>query len=182
MKITPKQAAELLGISVPTLRRWSKQFTSFLSPGARPGKGKHRSYTQGDMAVMARAKGLLEAGLTYQRVAGILAGEGEYSGGRSLVPTPSGREEEALIPIPFQEALARALELASQRNTQLAEAIEVLADQKAAIQELEERLEELEMTVQQAGSSQDVDRLRTRLDILERWQGRSWLARLFGWW
>ena len=90
MKITPKQAAELLGISVPTLRRWSKQFAGFLSPGARPGKGKHRNYAEGDMAVMARAKGLLEAGLTYQRVVEILVGEGEYPGERSLVPAPSG--------------------------------------------------------------------------------------------
>jgi hypothetical protein len=112
----------------------------------------------------------------------LLGDEVEYPDEKSLVPSPLEGQRVEMIPMAFQEALARALELASQRNAQLTEALQLIADQKAAIQDLERRQEELEAKMQQAGSSRELDGLRNRMDILENWQGRSWLARLFGWW
>ena len=191
MEIAPKEAAEVLGVAVPTLRRWSKHFARFLSSQASPQGGRHRSYTEEDLAMLARAKGLLEAGLTYERVAEMLSGEEVASAAPSsappaeqtiLVPTPTATETRQLAPASFQEVLVRALELASQRNDELGEALQVIAEQKNAIHELEGRVDELELKAQQAGSSREMERLRTRLDILEKWQGRSWLSRLFGWW
>jgi DNA-binding transcriptional MerR regulator len=84
----PGEVAQELGISTSTLRRWAKEFDTYLSKTAgmpsRTGAGApaHRRYTQADVSFLARVKGMLDQGLTYGQVIQHLRGE-----------APSARDE-----------------------------------------------------------------------------------------
>lgn len=68
----PSEVAARLGVSVSTLRRWSRRFAPFLSPTANPSsdedEAKHRRYTDEDLATLITIKGLLAEGYTYEQV------------------------------------------------------------------------------------------------------------------
>ena len=70
----PSEVAKQLQLSPSTLRRWSNEFSEFLSDSAgRPQSGSggqtaHRRYTDEDMETMLNIKGLLDEGLTYIQV------------------------------------------------------------------------------------------------------------------
>ena len=70
----PNEVATQLQISPSTLRRWSKEFSPFLSDTAgRPhdeeeGTFSHRRYTDEDLETLMTVKGLLTEGLTYPQV------------------------------------------------------------------------------------------------------------------
>jgi DNA-binding transcriptional MerR regulator len=70
----PHEVATQLQISPSTLRRWSKEFSPFLSDAAgRPhdeeeGRTSHRRYTDTDLETLMTIKGLLTEGLTYPQV------------------------------------------------------------------------------------------------------------------
>ena len=72
MNLTPKQAAEKLGISVASLRRWSGEFAAALSSYATPPAGQRRSYTPDNLTVLQHARELLAAGNSVSEVAAIL--------------------------------------------------------------------------------------------------------------
>lgn len=88
----PHEVAELLGIPPSTLRLYAAQFDPLLSPSARrdplePGPPyRHRRYTLEDVALLERARRLVEAGLSYQQARRQLAGEAP-----DLVVTPTRR-------------------------------------------------------------------------------------------
>ncbi len=67
--ITPAQAADLIGVSTATLRRYSTQFKKHLSKYAR---AKRRQYTQSDLATLTRAKATIRGGNTTARANVIL--------------------------------------------------------------------------------------------------------------
>ena len=186
MKISPRQAAELLGVSPPTIRRWSNCFANSLSADASPERGRHRHYTEEDIEVMAKAKELLASGLTYERVAQLLAVEAKGpSESKSLLPTVLPAEPPLSLvrkAMGFDEATSRALQIISERDGQLAGALQTIVDQRVEIEKLRKRIDDLERRIQHADGGRELERLKNRLDILEKWQGRSWLARLFGWW
>lgn len=68
----PNEVATQLQISPSTLRRWSNEFSDFLSDAAgRPqaeGAATHRRYTDKDLETLMTIKGLLAEGLTYIQV------------------------------------------------------------------------------------------------------------------
>jgi DNA-binding transcriptional MerR regulator len=66
---SPHLVANELDISPATLRRWSDEFTDFLSIGAGASKSRsHRRYTEQDVATLALIKELMNSGLTYEQV------------------------------------------------------------------------------------------------------------------
>ena len=66
---SPHLVANELDISPATLRRWSDEFTDFLSIGAGASKSRsHRRYTDQDVATLALIKELMNSGLTYEQV------------------------------------------------------------------------------------------------------------------
>lgn len=77
----PGEVARQLGISPSTLRRWSKEFRTYLSDTAgRPGRtgagaAAHRRYTQADVEILTGVKALLAQGMTYMQVIQRLKGE-----------------------------------------------------------------------------------------------------------
>src|SRR4051794_9600832 len=68
--LRPRSVALQLGIAPTTLRLWSNQYAAFLSASARKESGEessaHRRYTTSDVQLLARAKALLESGLTHE--------------------------------------------------------------------------------------------------------------------
>jgi len=67
----PSAVASRLGVSVSTLRRWSQQFSPFLSTAAQQSDedgGRHRRYTDEDLASLISIKALLSEGFTYDQV------------------------------------------------------------------------------------------------------------------
>lgn len=60
-ELTPQQTAEVLAVSVQTLRRWSTQFAEFLGPDATPGRGRRRQYSVDDLAQLRRIADLLRS-------------------------------------------------------------------------------------------------------------------------
>jgi DNA-binding transcriptional MerR regulator len=71
----PNEVASQLQVSPSTLRRWSNEFSDFLSDTAgRPqpadsSRTAHRRYTDEDLETLMAIKGLLAEGLTYIQVA-----------------------------------------------------------------------------------------------------------------
>jgi len=65
----PQEVASRLEVSPSTLRRWSDEFSEFLSSEASSGKGRqHRRYSDQDLATLITIKGLMAEGLTYEQV------------------------------------------------------------------------------------------------------------------
>lgn len=71
----PNQVATELDLSPSTLRRWSNEFSDFLSrPAGRPdpepgSRMAHRRYTEQDLEVLRTVKNLMADGMTYLQVA-----------------------------------------------------------------------------------------------------------------
>ncbi len=65
----PQEVASRLEVSPSTLRRWSEEFSEFLSPEATSSEGKqHRRYSDEDLAMLINVKGLMAEGATYEQV------------------------------------------------------------------------------------------------------------------
>ncbi|MEM7345533.1 MAG: helix-turn-helix domain-containing protein [Chloroflexota bacterium] len=79
---TPQTVIKALEISSATLRRWSDEFSDYLSPEATGGaEGRsHRRYNEEDLTILGMVKELMNRGMTYQQVRQQLA---EWSNKRS---------------------------------------------------------------------------------------------------
>jgi len=90
----PQEVAARLEVSPSTLRRWSDEFSEFLSPEADSSEGKqHRRYSDEDLATFMSIKGLMTDGLTYDQVRQRLVeqqGKGKSDGQASLVAADAG--------------------------------------------------------------------------------------------
>ena len=89
----PQEVAARLEVSPSTLRRWSDEFSEFLSPEADSSEGKqHRRYSDEDLATFMSIKGLMTDGLTYDQVRQRLVEQqpGKTDGSVSLVAADAG--------------------------------------------------------------------------------------------
>src|SRR6476661_785221 len=76
-RVRIRAASQALAVPVPTLRRWTQEFASGLSPEARASEGRPREFSARDMRVLRRAKEILgRDDVTYERERRELAGEG----------------------------------------------------------------------------------------------------------
>lgn len=76
----PQQLCALLSIAPTTLRLWTSELSAFLSPGAtgainNSGQHTHRRFSEADVAILRRARGLLGRGLSYAQVRDRLTSE-----------------------------------------------------------------------------------------------------------
>jgi DNA-binding transcriptional MerR regulator len=116
----PKTVCHRLAVPATTLRVWSNEFAGFLSPSAQSatterGGPAQRRYTDGDLAVLARVKTLLEQDLTYEEVR------------EALVQTPATSPVKPSAQ-PATDALARSQQTANGHEIQLASALSVLEE------------------------------------------------------
>ena len=85
---TFSQAAAELGVSANTLKRWSKDFSPFLSPaGAMSGDGTSRQFEVDDVAMLRRIKDQLTGGLSTEEVVEQLHAEGRGDATSSALAT-----------------------------------------------------------------------------------------------
>jgi DNA-binding transcriptional MerR regulator len=86
-KLTPKQAANHLGVNPRTLRRWSVAFSKSLSESARK-TGRKRGYTSDDISRLEQARDLLAEGKTIKEVAELLPPAEQSSTASALILAP----------------------------------------------------------------------------------------------
>lgn len=79
------QAANLFKISRESVRAYSGEFASYLSPQANPGKNRTRMYTQSDMEVFALIVELKGQGKLYSDIHASL-----LNGQRGILPDETG--------------------------------------------------------------------------------------------
>lgn len=113
--LTPKQTADALQVSTSTLRRWSSEFTPFLSPR----KGVKRLYTTDDLAMLRKVKDLFNEGLNTSQVSDALA----------IVDTSN--TDKALINL---ADFATALMQARESNLILSEKVDTLTERLDALE------------------------------------------------
>ncbi|GAB4533614.1 MAG: hypothetical protein Kow0063_15800 [Anaerolineae bacterium] len=151
----PQEVASRLEVSPSTLRRWSEEFSDFLSPEADSSEGKqHRRYSDEDMALLITVKGLMAEGLTYDQVRERLSQQGggdKPDGPASMVPA------DAALP------LAPAI-------TFLADTLHNVADSQQAVLNSQAANRELLGVVLQDNFNlkEENTRLRERMLELER--------------
>lgn len=64
----PHHLTTLYGIALETARQWAIEFGEYLSPTGKPGKHKHRIYTDEDMRVFALVAQMKGQGSTYEEI------------------------------------------------------------------------------------------------------------------
>lgn len=145
----PGELSKLLGnVSAPTLRRWGKTYSRFLSPGASPPRGKPRSITEHDARVLSLIAALRDAGQDHSSIVARLEAE-EANDWENLPPLPNGWDSTDTMPVSL--AAARAAELSEnaalrtqiqyleQRQTELGNLLE---DARARVTQLQKELEQ----------------------------------------
>jgi DNA-binding transcriptional MerR regulator len=183
----PSEVSNRLGVSASTLRRWSQQFSSFLSCATDyedEESHRHRRYTDEDLATLITVKGLLTEGYTYDQVRRRLQSLGAVgdSGTGDAYALVASQELPTLSPAVtvladtlHTVADAQQLLLNSQQSNRdlLSVAIQDNFNLKAENTKLRDRMLELERSLSEA-KRQDTarwqaheDRLRTVEDVLE---------------
>jgi DNA-binding transcriptional MerR regulator len=104
---SPQTVAKELDISPASLRRWSDEFTDYLSKEAGAGKDRsHRRYTQTDVRTLLLIKELMNEGMTYEQVR-------QHLDGRSVV---SVEADELIEPSAYSGTAATKIKEARNLN------------------------------------------------------------------
>ncbi len=150
---TPKKAAEEIGCSSDTIRRYCALYKRHLSDSATPTPGRPRMLTAVDIYILKTAKAQTEAGLTIEEIDDIL----------STVAIPEEVVDEqkagevATMPAPASdEGVGYAL------LRQMATALDKLEAKEARLAKVEADLEEKATLL--ARLQDDVANLKTRID------------------
>jgi len=145
---TSGQVAAMVDTPPSTLRRYVKQFAKHLSKSATRPRG--RRFSELDIAMLARARELLQQGREPEEVDTLLAVMGEDD--------PEAQPDSALLLVPaISEALAGALNVSRQLRSEvgtLAEQVEEIAEGQGAT--------------------------RAELAVLRGYLRQPWYRRLFG--
>ena len=120
--LRPLEAAARLGIAANTLRVYSVRFAALLGDlAARPalgagGRTGHRLYSEGDIAVLARAHALVGEGATYEQALDRLRGGAQAEARPAAVRSGrTGGSAEAQL-APLQQAVDAWRALAEERG------------------------------------------------------------------
>jgi DNA-binding transcriptional MerR regulator len=176
----PQEVASRLEVSPSTLRRWSEEFSEFLSPEADSSEGKqHRRYSDEDLATLITVKGLMAEGLTYDQVREHLSEQSR--GGRPDGPGSMALTDAALPLAPAMTFLADTLHNVADSqqavlNSQAAnrELLGVVLQDNFNLKEentrLRERMLELERQVAQIRRDEETRRDSLRAELEARMQ------------
>lgn len=134
---TPDQASEMLKIPSSTLRRYANQYSSHLSEHAT--KQHRRRYTEQDIAILARARELLNEGKSPDQVNNLLSvvSDAEQSPDKTLALIPS-----------ISQALTEALDTARALRVQVDTHEQRMSDAERKLSEMADKLAQLERAAQ----------------------------------
>jgi DNA-binding transcriptional MerR regulator len=102
---TPQVMSAELDVSAATLRRWSDEFSDYLSAeaGSTPGRS-HRRYTDDDATTLDFIKELMSSGMTYEQVRQRLSDQFEiWSDRENIIPADEEDEGALLTDEPHEE-------------------------------------------------------------------------------
>lgn len=158
---TLAELSRLKGITESTARRYIGQFKEFFNPER---EGQRTFYPEDDGETLQRIAKLYSKGLTKGQIREKMA--------REFNITIEPEEETQALTL---EERGREL----QSRERLAQALEVLADQKKAIERIDERSQELEQKDQQR--AQEIEELKAQvMDLASKLERRQpWYKRLF---
>ncbi|GEM_PF-3179395 len=155
--IKPVEVARQMGIADSTLRRYCTDFARHLSPDAAPDAGVKRRFRPSDVAILKRAKELLDMGNTIEAVNDLLALEDfstvEAEEAQEPPPgaTPASDATQALVSLLGGQVIAAQADQAQRLSRQDAE----LGDLAEQMADLRERLARMEAQADQLRRLQD---------------------------
>jgi len=164
----PNEVANQLQISPSTLRRWSNEFTDYLSEAAgraqpESSRGAHRRYSDEDLETLMTIKGLLIEGLTYIQVGRRLDALRLRQATDGGAGDDDGRRSTALAPVFDSSPVAPAV-------TVLADTLHTVADGQQLLLGSQQANREM-MTVllqDNFGLKEENAKLRDRMLEMER--------------
>lgn len=107
----------IFGKSSETIRQWAIEFRDYLSPGATPGQGRRRIFTEEDLKVFALINEMLKSGSRYGDIGASL-----FNGARGAIPEAANGHELTIPSTPQYRALAaRSEQWQIERDTARAE-------------------------------------------------------------
>ena len=167
------EAAAVLGVSGPTVRRWSRFFGSHLSGSATPGPGVERIFSDDDLRVLCYVRDRSSVGLTGEAIlaelpaatlpdlASILGGDKGLTPGDSLPALPDspltaflGRlDSHTGETAKAQASIADSVEKTTQTQAQIADSLDRLTTA-------------VDLAGQIAGLKTEVEALRRQVETL----------------
>ncbi len=170
--IKPVEVARQLGIADSTLRRYCTDFARHLSPDAAPDDaGTRRRFRPSDVAILKRAKELLDMGNTIEAVNDLLAlddfstAEAEEAQETPSGATPASDATQALVSLLGGQVIAAQADQAQRLSRQDMELGELLGQ----IADLRERLARAEgQEVLWPDVRERLTRMENRVEALQR--------------
>lgn len=140
---------------------WAKEFASYLSPTATPGKNKHRFFTQEDMQVFSLVAELKKHGLTFAEIHANLK-----TGQRGDPPALPPEDVQALVTTDAELRLTHEVETL---RSQLLRATEELKLARQQAQELVHTKEDnIRLSAQLESAKEYQQRLEGMIDRLNK--------------
>jgi len=152
------QVANLYGVTTETLRSWSKDFSTYLSPSAQAGKNKQRLYSNEDLTIISLVAELRKENLTYQEIHLALK-----NGQRGQPPALNPDELRELQKQAKQETDPETLQNLLVRTQ---DTLEVVQRQLYELQEIKER--NIELTTSLSHVTDERDRLQKQTTQLNK--------------
>lgn len=153
----PSDVSSMIGVSSVTIRKWSNEFASYLSPTGAGGDGRHRDFTETDVRVLKVIKELRDGGRTRRDIETALE-TAIAQGTINDVPLPDGSLRTAKVPMIPTAAADAALNMSNSsllREIAFLEArIQEMKDERAAIEaQMKEERFEREKLLREIGQS-----------------------------
>ena len=153
MNYSTNHLKTLFRVSHTTIQNWCEEFADYLSPAARPEKGRKRTFNDADLAVFALVNELGKggAGMTFEDIHAML-----QTGQRGEIPDTESALVTAALPVALVAARQRVAALETQlaelqldSGKQITELQAVNHEQAGQIKLLKEMLAEANETIRQ---------------------------------
>lgn len=163
----------IFDVSGETIRVWADEFSTYLSPSATPGSGKHRIFSDEDLTVFALISEMKALGKTFEDVHVSLR-TGQRGDLPSVIGQGRDRTESAIQVAVFRQQLDQvrserdqAVEQAQQLHDEvikLRTQLQYHADQDDKIDELNGKISELSKQIGRLEALLEVERDRNKHD------------------
>jgi len=171
MQYSTRHLCQLFGVSEATIRNWAIEFQRDLSALAKPSDGRHRIFTEDDLAVFALVNTMKKDGHIYEEIHAALG-----AGQRGIPPELPPREIEALLSsentkqmvLQVQNLRDSIAKLEKQRE-ELAAQVRPLEDENVRLRALREADERrvAEMAAQLKAAQEEIKQLNREIGRLE---------------
>lgn len=158
MIYTTGTTATLMKVSRETIRTWAEEFAPYLSSAANPGDGKHRQFTDEDLAVLSLVARFKSLGRTYDDAHDALRSGERDTLDTSAITGASNSREIVLLEAQISSLRQQLTDATRERDTALTAA----AVDRALREQTQERAESLEAEVRKL--MREIGRLEARID------------------